>query len=81
MPTYAWPSPLDIYDNDGNGYILHAARSGSLHLIDGLTGKEISYIRTEPSLDFNYTEASPAIFNDILVIASRYSKVYGVKIK
>ena len=81
MPTYAWSSPVDVYDSEGNGYIIHTARSGSLHLIDGLTGEEISNFKLEPTMDFNYTEASPAVFNDILVIASRNNKIYGIKLK
>lgn len=83
LPTYAWPSPVDVYDSEGNGYIIHTARSGSLHLIEGLTGKEITNYKLDKTMDFNYTEASPAVFNDVLVIASRTpsNKIYGVKLK
>jgi outer membrane protein assembly factor BamB len=76
MPTYAWPSPVDVYDKDGNAYIIECDHNGSLLLIDGLTGKLIQKQKID-----SYLEASPAVFNNYLIFASRTGKVYGFKIK
>jgi len=76
MNTYAWSSPVDIYTAAGKGYIVHVDRSGNARIIDGKSGK-ILYTKNFDS----YVEASPAVFNNYLVIASRNSKIYGFKFK
>jgi len=76
MPTYAWSSPVDVYDSQGKAYILQALRNGTMYIIDGANGK----ILGKAPID-SYIEASPAIFNDYAVIASRNGYIYGLKIK
>ena len=80
--TYSWCSPVCIYDSNGKGYVLHAtsgvgnANGGYLMLMDGLTG-EILY---EAALGAT-TEASPVVYNDMIVIGTRGQTVYGLKLK
>ncbi|MEI6602575.1 MAG: PQQ-binding-like beta-propeller repeat protein [Clostridia bacterium] len=76
MTTYAWSSPVDVYTAAGKGYIVHVDRSGNARIIDGKSGK-ILYTKNFDS----YVEASPAMYNNYLVIASRNSKIYGFKLK
>lgn len=73
---YPWSSPVAFYDKAGNGYIIQCNKSGYIHLIDGMTG-EILY---EASLGSNI-EASPAIYNDSIVVGTRGGLIYGIKIK
>lgn len=74
--NYMWSSPVDIYDKDGNGYIIQGDSSGYLHLIDGNNGNIMSSLLLNGNI-----ESSPAVFNDGLVVATRNGTIYGVKIK
>jgi outer membrane protein assembly factor BamB len=76
MSTYAWPSPVDVYDKDGKAYIIQADHNGSLLLVEGRTGKLLKSMKID-----SYIEASPAVFNDYMVFASRTGKIYGLKLK
>ena len=49
---------------------------GTLQMLDGRTGRLIHQIQLG-----GYVEASPAIFNDILVIGTRSQKIIGVQIR
>ncbi len=73
---YPWSSPVAFYDKAGNGYLIQCNKSGYIHLIDGMTGAIIY----EMSLGSN-VEASPAIFNDTIVVGTRGGLIYGLKIK
>ncbi len=73
---YPWSSPVTFYDKAGNGYIIQCNKSGYIHLIDGMTGTIIY----EMSLGSNI-EASPAIYNDTIVVGTRGGLIYGLKIK
>jgi outer membrane protein assembly factor BamB len=76
MPSYGWSSPVDVYDKDGNGYIVQGDSVGNLYLLNGLTGKVITKINLGANI-----EASPAVYNDKLVVATRGGQMYGVNIK
>ena len=64
------------YDKDGNGYIIQGDSAGYLHLIDGKEGN----IKSSVLLNGNI-ESSPAVFNNVLVVATRNGTIYGVKVK
>lgn len=76
MPTYAWPSPVDVYDKDGKAYIIQTLRNGTVCIIEGATGE----ILGKTVID-SYIEASPAVFNNYMVIASRNGYIYGLELK
>ena len=76
MSTYAWSSPVDVYDQDGNGYIIQCDRSGVVHIIEGATGKVLSKLAID-----TYVEASPAVFNNYMVLTSRNGWIYGLELK
>jgi outer membrane protein assembly factor BamB len=76
MPHYAWSSPVDVYDQDGNTYLIQCDSMGDVYLLDGETGKELSHINLGTNI-----EASPAVFDDTIVVATRDQKIVGIKIR
>lgn len=74
--NYLWSSPVDFYDEDGNGYIIQCDSAGNMFLIDGRTGIILNTI----TLDANI-EASPTIYEDMIVIATRGGSIYGIEIR
>lgn len=75
MSTYAWSSPVAIYDNKGKSYILQNDRSGTVHLFEGVSGKEVWTGKVD-----TYLEATPAVFNNTIVFSSRTGKMYCYEI-
>ena len=76
MARYAWSSPVAVYDAGGKGYILQGDSVGNLMLIEGSTGKVMASVDLGSNI-----EASPAVFDDMLVVGTRGQKIYGVRIK
>jgi len=76
MPNYSWSSPVDVYDEEGNAYIVQGDSSGKLHLIEGKTGTILDDITLNGNI-----ESSPVVFENHIVVATRGGKVYGIKIK
>ena len=70
---YSWSSPVTVYDADGNGYIVYCTAGGYMYLLDGLTGKALD------SLDVGgNVEASPAVYNNTIVVGTRRELIWGV---
>jgi outer membrane protein assembly factor BamB len=76
LDNYAWSSPLDIYDKQGNMYIFLADSKGFVMLFDGLTG---AAIYKEKIADL--FEASPAAFDNKIVIASRPRQIFCLEVQ
>lgn len=75
MPNYCWSSPVDVYNEEGKGYILQGDSTGKLYLIEGETGKILNSINLGANI-----ESSPAVFDNTLVVATRGGKIFGIKI-
>ncbi|MBQ7064304.1 MAG: PQQ-binding-like beta-propeller repeat protein [Firmicutes bacterium] len=73
---YSWSSPVCIYDQDGHGYVLFCNFGGYLVMLDGITGEVVDIM----NLDFNI-EASPAVYENRLVVGTRGQKIWGVTFK
>ena len=72
-------SPVAVYDEDGNGWIIQCEQDGTIHLLEGLTGRETGSLKLEAEI-----EASPAVYGDMMVIGTTgkgTSFVYGIEIK
>ncbi|MBR2660014.1 MAG: hypothetical protein IKE15_01285 [Clostridia bacterium] len=72
-------SPIALYDKQGNGWILQCEQNGKIHLLDGLTGSEISSLQVEGEI-----EASPAAYNNVVVIGTTgkgKAFIYGIEVK
>ena len=72
-------SPIAVYDREGNGWIVQCEQNGTVHLLDGLTGREKSSLNLEAEI-----EASPAAYGNVVVIGTTgkgTSFVYGIELK
>ena len=71
-------SPVAVYNEAGEAWVIQADGSGTLYLFDGLTGS----LRNKLDLGGNI-QGSPAVYKDILVIGTcskDNSYMYGIKI-
>ncbi len=77
FPTamYAWSSPVAVYDSEGNGYIVYCTAGGYMYLLDGRTGEQLDSMNVGSNV-----EASPAVYNDTIVVGTRGQLIYGVKL-
>ncbi len=75
MANYTWSSPAAVYTEEGKAYIVICDSTGKMSLLDGATGTELSTV----SLGSN-VEASPAIFEDTIVVGTRGQKIYGIQV-
>jgi len=88
MNQYSWSSPVDVYDADGNAYIVMCDSVGQIHLVNGLTGVRITYLQliknkglAGENKNSQNIESSPIVINGMIVIGTRGSSIYGVSIK
>lgn len=75
MGRYGWSSPTCVYTPSGKGYVIVGNSRGLLRLFDGLTGEVIHTVQLDGNI-----EGTPIVFNDMLVVGTRGSVVYGIKI-
>ncbi len=75
MDYYTWSSPVAVYDDSGNAYIILCDSVGKMYLLDH-TGKTLSTIDLRSNI-----EASPAVFENTIVVGTRGGLVSGIKIK
>ena len=75
MGAYGWSSPTCVYAENGRGYVLVGSCNGLLRLFDGLSGEEIA----RADLGANI-EGSPIVFGDTIVVGTRGSRIYGIRI-
>ena len=72
-------SPVAVYAASGDGFIVQAEGNGKLHLVNGLTGAEVTSLQLSGSV-----EASPAVYRNVLVIGTTGadpSYIYGIKLE
>ena len=75
--AYTWSSPVCVYSSEGQGRVLYCNGAGNLHMLDGKTGERLSSV----SLSQGVIEASPAVFNEMLVVGTRACKIWGVRLE
>jgi len=71
--SYAWSSPVCVYDQIGKGYIVYCNSAGNMYLLDGLTGEVLDTVQLGGNI-----EASPAIYENTVVVGTRAMKIWGV---
>ena len=93
MNIYSYSSPVDFYDTEGNAYIVICDSIGQIHLIRaeaGIDDKErrITYIQTKRNLGKSgetasgvCIEASPIVYEGILVVGTTSGSVFGIAIE
>jgi len=75
MKNYAWSSPVDVYDRAGKAYLIQADSAGIVSVINAVSGKTLGSLKIGVNI-----EASPAVFDNYAVVASRGGKLYGIKL-
>ena len=73
---YIWTSPVCVYDESGRGYVLCGNSVGTLALLDGLTGEVLDTFDLGTNI-----EASPAVYENRLVVGTRGMLIWGVTFK
>ncbi|MCD7860835.1 MAG: PQQ-binding-like beta-propeller repeat protein [Oscillospiraceae bacterium] len=72
---YTWSSPVLVYNSDGSGYVVYCNYANRLYLLDGLSGEVYDSFDLEGGV-----EASPAVYEDTVVIGTRKCRIWGVKL-
>ena len=74
---YTWSSPVCVYNQGGEGEVIYGASDGRLRCLYGKTGEEKSHL----SISNGTIEASPAVYEDYLVVGTRAGKIWGIKLE
>lgn len=75
LKRYSWSSPVQINATDGTAYAVVTDSGGTMHLFDPNTGADLDTL----SLGKN-TEASPAVYGNMLVVASYAKRIWGIRL-
>ncbi len=72
-------SPVPVYTSDGKGYIVQCDRAGDVALIEanGESAKEIAKLNMGEGENF---EATPAVYGNTIVVASRNKHIFFITI-
>ena len=76
MDNYTWSSPTAVYTESGKSYIVICDSVGNVSLLDGVTGNTLSTANLGSNI-----EASPAVFEDMVVVGTRGQKIYALNIE
>lgn len=76
LKYYSWSSPVAVYDKKGDGYIILCDSDGNMHLLDGRTGELKDTINLGKNI-----EASPAVFENTIVVGTRGKKIYAITLE
>ena len=75
MDYYTWSSPVALYTADGTAYVVVCDTAGKATLLNGATGEVYS------KLDLGgLVEASPAAYENTLVVGTRAEKICAIKV-
>jgi hypothetical protein len=75
LPNYAWSSPTLLKDAGGYSYLLQGDIKGNVHLFDAHDGREVASLKLPGEI-----EATPAVFEDRIVLGARNDTIYGLRI-
>ena len=76
MGNYTWSSPVALYTEEGEAYIVLCDSVGNFSLLEGSTGETLSTMNLGSNI-----EASPAVFEDMIVIGTRGGRICGIQAK
>ncbi len=76
LDMYSWSSTILTYDRSGLPLIIQGCQNGDLLLVDARDGHIINRINFGSAI-----EATPVMYADRLVIATRGEKIYGASLK
>lgn len=75
LSGYAWSSPLAMYDAQGNAYIVQCNSTGDVYVFDGSNGDILDKVNVQSNI-----EASPAAYNNYIVIGTRVKGIHIIRI-
>lgn len=75
LTNYCWSSPLAVYNENGDAWVILCDSMGYVMLMDPADGGILNSVFIGSNI-----EASPAMFNDILVVGTRGMQVHGIKL-
>lgn len=75
LDAYSWSSPLILYNDNGDGYVVEFDSAGKMYLFDGRTGALLDKLQLEGNF-----EASAAAFGNKIVIGTRAEKIYCISL-
>ena len=73
---YTWSSPILVYNEAGKGWLVYCNYGSNMYLMDPLTGEVLDTFALGGGV-----EASPAAFDNTVVVGTRQCKIWGVKMK
>lgn len=79
IDAQAISSPVAVYNEAGDAWIIQGDQSGNLYLLDGSTGKVCNVLSLGGEI-----QGSPAVYKDMLVIGTcskDNAKMYGIRIQ
>ena len=76
LDMYSWSSTGLIYSEAGKPYIIQGCQNGDLLLVNAVDGKVLDKLNFGSGI-----EATPAIYGNRVVLATRSEKIIGVEIK
>lgn len=76
LDYYCWSSPVAVYDRNGTSYLLVCDSAGYMTLFEGATGRKLDSIALEANI-----EASPAVYENMIVVGTRGQKIWGIRIR
>ena len=76
LSYYAWSSPVTLYTTEGKSYFILCDSVGKATLFEGATGEALASV----SLDSNI-EASPAVFENTIVVGTRGQQVFALTVE
>lgn len=75
--SYAWSSPVCVYNEDGTGKVLYCNSTGDVRLLDGKTGE----LNDTLSISDGVIEASLAVYDNMAVVGTRDCKIWGIELQ
>jgi outer membrane protein assembly factor BamB len=79
LDDYSYSSPVAVYSEDGESWIVQASASGMLYLLKGTTGEVVSTLQLNGTI-----EGSPAVYGNTLVIGTTgkdTAYIYGISLE
>ena len=79
MGAYSYSSPVAVYSEDSQGWIIQCCSNGTIYLLDGLTGATVSTLQVAGII-----EGSPAVYGDTMVFGTtgkEHSVIYAIKLQ
>ncbi len=76
LPHYSWSSPTAVHTPSGHTYLIQGGIGGVVRLFDARSGAIVASVKLRGDI-----EASPAVFDDRIVLATRGNRIYGLVVK